>query len=901
MRTYKRPLRKGVEGTPLARRTLDFYIQEGDGSRIKEKIKDIINTKLNEDLPPPPLRVEEDVKIWFPGASETFVDHVEGYLLEVRYDGRLGKAVCFMLTDDGRLVKWVDKTDHKPYFLTDLEPKNIAEHGDAVSQVNYVTKLHPIRRQKQKLWKIITRDPLAVRELRGTVIKEGGRVWEADIRYHHNYIFDNLLVPGMKYRASSRWERIDEVDEKIISEMSTLLSEPTESIYGESLERSAMIAELTKIFEQRPPKVPRVALDVEMYTPEPGKVPDPDEAIYPIISAALADTNGRVKVLVLHREGVRMEGEIPSEVTEVEIFDSERALLLELLRELENYPVVLTFNGDAFDLPYIFNRLLLLGLERSSIPMEASDDMVTFRHILHIDLYKLFSIKALQVYAFGSKYRELRLESISRALLNMDKIALEDSVSAVSLDRLIAYNARDAVLTLKLTTFSNELVWNLIIMISRISKLGIEDVTRHQVSTWIRGLMNWEHRRRGWLIPSREELGEGEARSRATIKDKKYRGAIVLEPPVGVFFDVVVLDYASLYPSIIKSWNLSYETINRQSCENERQVPEVNHRVCMDFRGITSEIVGLLRDYRVRVYKKRAKETRDEDMRKWYDAVQSALKVYINASYGVFGNENFPFYSLAVAESVTAIGRSVLMSTLQMARENSIEIIYGDTDSIFAWSPGEEALAKMIEHVARNHALELEMDKRFRFVLFGGLKKNYLGITEKGEIVVKGMVGKKSNTPEFIKTEFMNVVEILKEMKDPESFPTTLQRIREHILEVNRKVKNMGYTLDELAIRVMLSKDPEKYVKTIPQHVKAAKILSRQVPVSKGTIISFVKTRDSMEVKPVLLAKLSEVDTNKYIEYVRTAFEQILESFGVTWEEMSGGRSLSRLLGSSDR
>lgn len=840
---------------------------------------------------------KEDAKRWIPGASETIVDEAEGYLLEVRYDGKLRKAVCFLITDEGRLVKWIDKTEHKPYFLTDLRSIDL-ESSDSVSMRSQVTKFHPILRQKLKLLKIETRDPLAVRELRAAVSKKGSKVWEADIRYHHNYVFDNLLVPGMKYRATKRWERIDEVSEELLNEMKRVLAEPEEETAAVTTDRDGMIAELTRIFEQRPPKVPRVALDVEMYTPEAGKVPDPDEALYPIISAAIADTGGRVKVFALYREGVSLEGDIPNEVSEVEIFDSERALLLELMRELERYPVVLTFNGDSFDLPYLFNRLLLLGLERDQIPMEVHDDMVTFKHILHIDLYRLFSIKALQAYAFGSRYRELRLESIAKALLNMDKISLDDSVSAVSLDKLVAYNARDALITLKLTTFSNELVWNLIIMISRISKLGIEDVTRHQVSTWIRGLMNWEHRRRGWLIPSREELGEKEARSRATIKDKKYRGAIVLDPPVGVFFDVIVLDYASLYPSIIKAWNLSYETINRRNCENERQVPEVDHKVCMDFKGITSEVVGLLRDYRVKVYKKRAKEVKDEDMRKWYDAVQSALKVYINASYGVFGNEAFPFYSLAVAESVTAIGRSILTNTLRMARENSIEIIYGDTDSIFAWSPREEDLAKMIEYVAKSYALDLEMDKRFRFVLFGGLKKNYLGVTERGEVVIKGMVGKKSNTPEFIKTEFMTVVEMLKGMKSPEDVPTTLAKIRDHIANVNRKIKNMGYTLDELAIRVMLSKDLDKYVKNQPQHVKAAKQLSGNMQVSKGTIISFVKTKSSIEVKPVLLAKLSEVDSNKYIEYVRTAFEQILEAFGVTWDEMSGRKSLYNLLGS---
>jgi len=485
----------------------------------------------------------------------------------------------------------------------------------------------------------------------------------------------------------------------------------------------------------------------------------------------------------------------------------------------------------------------------------------------------------------------------------MGKVKLEAHVTKVSLDKLVEYNVRDAKLTMTLTTFSNNLVWNLVITIMRISKLGLEDVTRHQVSTWIRSLINWEHRRRGWLIPSRDEIKGGVAKSKAVIKEKRYKGAIVLEPPQGVFFNVLVLDFASLYPSIIKNWNLSYETINNPWCRGSKKiVPEVEHEVCMEFKGITSEIVGLLRDFRVKVYKRRAKdESLPEEARIWYDTVQAAMKVYINASYGVFGNEAFPFYSLPLAESVTAIGRSVLLDTLKVARNLSLHIVYGDTDSLFMWDPKSDALKELIRYVEENYGLELEVDKKFKVALFSGLKKNYLGITDKGEVIIKGMVGKKSNTPEFIKEEFKTVVSMLSSIGDPNDMLVVLEKVRDHITHVYRKLKNREYTLDDLAIRVMLSKDPDKYVKTTPQHVKAAKLLEKEgIKVGKGDIIAFVKTKDNIGVKPVRLAKLSEVDVNKYMEYVRTAFEQILLALGVRWEEIGGQMSLTKLLTSTD-
>jgi DNA polymerase I len=837
------------------------------------------------------------VRSWSLGEVNNFVDEVEGLLLDVRYDGRFNKAVAYLVDSTGRLVRWVDETDHRPYFLTDADPEALANIGinldsDLIVQFDIVSKFHPIRREKVKVTKVIVRDPLAVRKLRGIVASKGYSVWEADIKYHHNYTFDNLLIPGIVYRVDRRWHRIEgRLDESYVE----LIEEISR---GESREYKDTVIQWALMFEQKPPSVRRVAIDVEVYSPEEGRVPDPEKAPYPVISIALADNSRRAKVLLLYRENVAFEGEIPEGV-EVEIFDDEISLLLELFRELESYPVVITFNGDSFDLPYIYNRLLNLGVDPDLIPIEIHEDKVTFKHMLHVDLYKLFGIKALQVYAFGGKYRELTLDAIAEALLGRGKLKLDTPVPKASLDKLIKYNIGDARLTLELTTFANDLVWNLIITLMRISKLGLEDVTRHQVSTWIRGLLNWEHRRRGWLIPGREELRGGMARSRAVIKEKRYKGAIVLEPPRGVFFNVLVLDFASLYPSIIKNWNLSYETVNNPWCRGgKRIVPEVEHEICMEFRGITSEIVGLLRDFRVKVYKKRAKdESLPKEQRVWYDVVQAAMKVYINASYGVFGNEAFPFYSLPLAESVTAIGRSILLNTLKVAEDLSLRIVYGDTDSLFLWDPRSDSLEKLISYIEKEYGLELEVDKRFRIAMFSGLKKNYLGVTDKGEVVIKGMVGKKSNTPEFIKEEFRTVVNLLTTVKGFDDVIDVLEKVKDYIADVYRKLKNREYTLEELSIKVMLSKDLNKYVKTTPQHVKAAKLLEKEgLRVGKGDIIAFVKTRDSIGVKPVKLAKLSEVDTNKYLEYVRTAFEQILLALGVRWEEVSGQRSLAKLL-----
>ena len=91
----------------------------------------------------------------------------------------------------------------------------------------------------------------------------------------------------------------------------------------------------------------------------------------------------------------------------------------------------------------------------------------------------------------------------------------------------------------------------------------------------------------------------------------------------------------------------------------------------------------------------------------------------------------------------------------------------------------------------------------------------------------------------------------------------------------------------------MMSRTPENYTKTTPQHVKAARLLQQAgTEMKPGDIISFVKVRGEPGVKPVQLARLEEVDSEKYAEYIRGTFEQVLDALGVEFEDLAGIKKL---------
>ncbi|MEM0505700.1 MAG: DNA-directed DNA polymerase I [Thermosphaera sp.] len=830
------------------------------------------------------------------------------YLLGVYYDGKIEKAILEFVDERGeKLVKMIDPTRHKTYFLTLDDPESIKERIEnleraGIDSLEEVYKINPLTMEKTRFIKVVTRDPLVVRKIRSKF----NTAWEAKIKYHANYIYDNQLIPGMRYvvEVSNGFQKLVMVKPEVPA---TLVEKVRELFKNEPRETVSLAEELLLIFEEAPPRVKRVAVDIEVFTPFKGRVPSPKLAEYPVISVALVGNDGFSKILLLARDYKHdfdyMMENYPSNA-EIEVFDSEREMILEVFRIIGQYPVVLTYNGDNFDLQYLYMRAIKLGIPRVNIPLKIGEDMVRIDTSIHLDLYKFFSNRAVKNYAFGGKYQEEKLDAVSSALLGVSKIGFEETIGDISASLLIAYNYRDAEITLNLTLFSNELVWKLMILLARVSKTSIEDICRRQISNWIQNLFFWEHRSLGFLIPNKEDILKHvrSTSTKAIIEGKKYAGALVVEPPKGAFFNVVVLDIASLYPSIIKRYNLSYETVDMKWCKKTIDIVDETgrklHEVCVDKPGLTAQLTGILRDFRVGIYKKRSKDKNlPPELLAWYEVVQRAIKVFINASYGVFGDEKFSLYSPAVAESVTAMGRKSFYTIVRKAADLGVKTLYGDTDSIFVWAPTQDQLKRLQTWILDRLGLEIEIDKVFTYVVFTGLKKNYLGRTVDGGIEIKGLVAKKRNTPEFLKDLFEDILERLKSVENPHDFVEFVEWLERQVKTIHHDIKRREITLDRLAIRVALTKTPSLYTKTKPPHVKAAlQLMNYGYSVEEGDIITFVKVKSKEGYKAIQLTKLQEVDPDKYIDLVKSGLEQFLSAFGIKWEDIIGSGGLGDLL-----
>ncbi len=654
-----------------------------------------------------------------------------------------------------------------------------------------------------------------------------------------------------------------------------------------------LISEWADLLNQPIPKIKRLSLDIEVEA-EIGRIPDPKVAEKKVTAIGMKGTDGFDHVFVLRTEGTEQGINELSPNIKVTFYDlnKEKEMIEDSFKIIKEFPFVLTYNGDEFDLPYLYNRAERLGIKNSENPFYMMRDSATLKHGVHIDLYRTLSNRSFQIYAFSQKYTSFSLNSVSKALLGKEKIDYGLEFDELTLYQTANYCFNDAILTYELTSFNSEILMNLLVIIARIARMPIDDIARMGVSQWIRSLLYYEHRKRNYLIPKRAELeqkSEG-VMSNAVIKDKKYRGGLVVEPKAGIHFDVVVMDFASLYPSIIKVRNLSYETVRcpHEDCK-KNTIPGTNHWACLKKNGLTSMIIGSLRDLRVNYYKNLSKkETLTEEQRQQYTVVSQALKVILNASYGVMGAEIFPLYFLPVAEATTAIGRHTILETIKKCESIGIEVLYGDTDSLFLKKPTTEQIQKVIEQAKIDHGVDLEVDKTYRYCVLSNRKKNYLGVTKDGKVDVKGLTGKKSHTPGFIKKLFFELVEVLSKVQTMDDFVFAKKEISEKIAICGKKVEAKEIPLEDLAFNVMLSKAPSEYVKTIPQHIRAAKQLESIREIKRGDRIAYIKTLNKPGVKPVELAKKEEMDSKKYMEFMESTLEQITSSMDLDFDTILG-------------
>ncbi len=784
-------------------------------------------------------------------------------LLDISYDIANNSPIIILWGRDpnNKKVLLIDQS-FRPYFYILLD--NEADVDKVKEEIQKLSKSRsPILNveevnmnyigRRAKVLKVTTVIPESVREYRETIASIDGvkEVLEADIRFSFRYTLDKNLYPMRWYKVkvkpienkfNYRVDNVYEIEGDILEDETRINVDPLEGL---------------KI----------MAFDIEVYNPQR----TPDASKDPIVLISIKFNNSKDPI-VLEAKG----------------HDDSQLLhdFIELIRK-EDPDIIVGYNQNRFDWPYIIERSKIykikldIGRKVDSVPNPSVFGHYSIQGRLNVDLYD-----------FAEELQEIKIKSLDEVA---DYLGVMPKNKRVNIDWwLIAqywdnmekrnilkqYTIDDVESTLglayKFLPFGAQL--------SIISGLPMDQVVAASVAFRLEARLMREAKKKNELMPNRIERNI-----------ETYTGAVVLKPEPGIHENVAVLDFASMYPSIMVKYNVGPDTLLKEGedCKIKNKAPEVNHEFCYDRPAFIRMVLERFLKWRsetkkaMKLYKEGTPEYNLLNER------QRAIKVLANASYGYLGWGAARWYCRDCAEAVTAWGRDLISNTINYAKSIGLKVYYGDTDSVFV-DNDKEKINKVIDWITNELEFDIKVDKVYKRVFFTEAKKRYAGLLDNGKIDIVGFEAVRGDWSDLAKEVQSNIAELILRTGDP-------KKAIEYVKGVIESLKKGEIPLDKLIIWKTLTKEINEYEAETP-HAYAAKLMEKMgYKISPGSKVGFVIIKGpgsiSKKARPYFMIKDSDIDTNYYIDkQIIPSALRILNYFGISEKDLKVGAKQPSLL-----
>ena len=396
---------------------------------------------------------------------------------------------------------------------------------------------------------------------------------------------------------------------------------------------------------------------------------------------------------------------------------NEYDMLSDFMSLMENVGIIITYNGGedvwearSFDMPYLATRygLVIEGMSESDKSLKFPFDK-KMKHCAFMDIYQIYRHETARI--GKSIAGGFSLENVCQKELGRGKIQHTEKFSEMSYEKMKKYNMRDVEL---LRDLDKKFAFTDL-------KIGIAQLCHVCLTAWR------NNRKRKELSPLilADQLMIEYSKSKKMVwvtndfnkMGSEVKGAMVLEPHIGLHKSIQNFDVKQMYPNI-----MIYE---RLSPDKDRM--------------ILPEILIKLKKMRV-VLKKKYQETgATEDF-----IMQYNYKVLANLFYGAFGNPASRYYDGMIANAVTTKGRNLLQKIINLCEDNNFKVVYGDTDSVFVQvdKPKVKLLERLINRKIEPY--EIESGEYYKSIIYtgdttGGTKKRYAGLQEDGTMKIVGL------------------------------------------------------------------------------------------------------------------------------------------------------------------
>ena len=785
------------------------------------------------------------------------------------YDAKRNPLVqLFGTTPEGKSVT-CRAAGFRPYFYAGVDEKLLesakSEFLALGLDAEVAERFEPIGFQTapKRMLRITTHDPKEVRVLREKAKEVAGvkAVYETDILFKNRFLIDTSLG-GMSW-----------VDAPL-----------PEWTAGSEAAPTVDFQSLHPVLQEANAPLRFMSFDIECL-PDHGEMPKAEVSPAILISMAFSPPYQGNSDLVL------VGKDIDCSRHDTIACQNEYDLLSRFFSVVRDYnPDILAgYNSNEFDFPYLAERARQMHLE-ARVGRDGSSWYI--RKIVNrtdVSVTGRVVVDLLPIIRSSYSLKQYTLRNASAELLKMEKYDVDpkeiealwkEDGDGEGLRRFISYSRRDAVLAMHMLLDLR--LMDKYIALSRASGSLLQDIVNGGQSGMVENLLLRRFRERGRVVPAKPDSDVSEERH---LENEDLKGGAVLVPEKGLVEDVVILDYKSLYPTIMMAHNLCYSTVlTRDLAQGAAEgaagaIPESDIITSPSGGRFVSPQVSpgimpaVLRELlEARTNTKKLMKKADDEERRFLDAKQYAMKILLNSFYGYSGYARARLYSLALANAVTSFGRENIQRTKKIIDDISsvyvvdgevifkdalpfgkagekcfdLSVVYGDTDSVFvrlrpagsragAVSLSDaELIGKKIAEVVTSslpEPMELVFEAFARRGIFLAKKRYALWVFEpaadgwKDKIKVRGMETVRRDWCDLTSKTIKTCLElVLKEGKVDEAV--------EHVRSVVLRLQNLDLSKDpeilrDLTLTRRYTKSPGSYKNKQPHIQLVEKIRER--------------------------------------------------------------------------
>ena len=753
------------------------------------------------------------------------------------------------------------KVDFSPFFY--FEAEEFPEIVRGTPQIKKIEKaIKKINNVEKELWKVTCYAQEDLKKL-AELLFPFGRCYEFDVSYVKRFL--------------------SEMDVNVFTYL----------IYEDLEDDFIQI----KLCEEAQYNLNSLAVDIETYNPGGNSNSRED----PILMISYSD--GEDSKVITYRK---------SDSKNSIVVADEKEMIEELKKVIrtKSIDVIYGYNSAQFDFPYIRERAKRNNVNLN-IGRDNSEMFITNRGMIpsiliagriHADVYQmvffLARIGALKsnTYTLYDIYSETF--GINKKMVNKNEIWKMWDSDELRGD-LIDYCLEDSLATHKL----GEKFLPIFVELAKIVNLSLKDTLISTTGQMVESYIIDEAIKRNFIIPTRPTGAELYARDNSPIE-----GAYVKVPDPGVYNNIAVFDFRSLYPSIIVSHNISPDTFNCSCCsEEESFISPEGHRFCKKKKGLIPEILRKILIHRKNLKIQLKSLDKNSEEYVYTYARQYAFKILANSFYGMLGYVRARWYCKECAAATTAWERYFIKDVIKTFEGNGYNVLYSDTDSIFVLmeNKSKEEIISLVDIVNKElpEEMELELEDFYKRGLFvskrgegkGGAKKKYALLSESGSIKIKGFELVRRDWSGIARKTQKEILEIILREGDIDKAVAVVQKTIERIREGKVKKK-------DLIINTVLRKKLDEYKSISPEVSASKKAIARGMKIKEGQMIRYIITSkgDSTSEKAELVdfVKEKDYDVDYYIDkQIIPAVEKILGELGYDSSLIKSGKKQSGLEG----